>query len=198
MLLALQVLLLCLLLVLLRLMLVLIVMLRVLFLLGLVLVLLLMLLLLLLRVLVLMLLLIPQRWTGLALGVQSDTAFAGSVADALAAQLLGVTAIAGFPYDIIGHCHGQFFGEIEADFETWRWFKKTLPKDQRHQRHASGRLLNLSTARPLSQDSPPSLAPAPPALAESIQTAGSTRTNVVTANAIRPPLPMPWTAAPGP
>ena len=77
--------------------------------------LLLLLLLLLMLVLVLMLmllllLLIPQRRTRLALGVQSDTALAGLVADTLAAQLLGVTAIAGFPNDIIGHGHGHSFG----------------------------------------------------------------------------------------
>lgn len=79
-------------------------------LLYLLLLLLLLMLVLVLMLMLLLLLLIPQRRTRLALGVQSDTALAGLVADTLAAQLLGVTAIAGFPNDIIGHGHGHSFG----------------------------------------------------------------------------------------
>ena len=49
------------------------------------------------------LLLVSQRRAGLALGVQSQAPLAYPVADALAAQLLGVAAVAGLAVQTVGH-----------------------------------------------------------------------------------------------
>lgn len=55
-------------------------------------------------------LLIPQRRAILALGLEPDAALARLVTDASAAELLSVTAIAGFPNHVIGHGHGHHVG----------------------------------------------------------------------------------------
>lgn len=95
--------------------------------------------------LLLLLLLIPKRRARLALCLKSDATLTSLVADTLTAQLLGVTTVAGFPNDAIGHGKSHIFGEREVGERHVEGFKKMMPKCDVHQMFAPLRPVFLAT-----------------------------------------------------